>query len=292
MLEMDVHSCYADVMERAFYNTVLAGMQLDGRRFFYVNPLEVIPGISGKAVTHKHDLPSRPSWYSCACCPPNVARTISSLAQYAYGENAETSFCHLFMAGKIEFENGLELKCGTEYPYEFVVRYEVLKGGKALAVRWPDWSETFLAKRNGEKVICEAVDGYVYFQDLQEGETVVIQLDDSVKRVHASTKVSLDTGKVALQRGPLVYCIEGVDNADDVLPLICRKDGAIKAETYNADVLSGSVQIKIEGKRVKDIEDLYSWKQQAYEDCIITAVPYYAWGNRGDGQMRVWIPEQ
>ena len=87
MLEMYPDREYSDVMERAFYNTVLAGMQEDGKRFFYVNPLEVIPGIAGVAKTHKHDLPERPTWYACACCPPNVSRLISSFGKYAYGEN-------------------------------------------------------------------------------------------------------------------------------------------------------------------------------------------------------------
>ena len=98
MLENEVKGEYADVMERAFYNTVLAGMQLDGKRFFYVNPLEVIPGISGIAQTHKHDLPQRPGWYACACCPPNAARLISSFGKYAYGESADTVYCHLYAA--------------------------------------------------------------------------------------------------------------------------------------------------------------------------------------------------
>ncbi|MDE5597965.1 MAG: glycoside hydrolase family 127 protein, partial [Lachnospiraceae bacterium] len=108
MLESEVKGEYGDVCERAFYNTVLAGMQLDGRRFFYVNPLEVVPGISGIAVTHKHDLPVRPKWYACACCPPNVARLISSFGKYAYGENADTAFCHMFADGEVCLENGMK----------------------------------------------------------------------------------------------------------------------------------------------------------------------------------------
>ena len=95
LLENEHRGEYGDIMERAFYNTVLAGMQLDGKRFFYVNPLEVIPGISGKAVTHRHDLPVRPKWYACACCPPNVARLVSSLGAYAYSENEDTFFADL-----------------------------------------------------------------------------------------------------------------------------------------------------------------------------------------------------
>ena len=147
MLENEVKGTYGDVMERAFYNTVLAGMQLDGRRFFYVNPLEVVPGIAGEAVTHKHVIPQRPTWYACACCPPNVARLITSIGKYAYGENGNTAYCHLYVAGDTKFENGLELNCVTEYPYAFTIRYEIRKGGKELAVRVPGWSSSVTVRR-------------------------------------------------------------------------------------------------------------------------------------------------
>ena len=110
MLEMEINRKYSDVMEKAFYNTVLAGMKEDEKRFFYVNPLEVIPGIAGVAKTHLHDLPERPTWYACACCPPNVSRLITSFGKYAYGENENTAFCHLFAAGIVNFENGVKIK--------------------------------------------------------------------------------------------------------------------------------------------------------------------------------------
>ena len=103
MLEQQPVSDYADIMEKAFYNTVLGGMQLDGKRFYYVNPLECIPGISGVAVTHRHDLTTRPGWYACACCPPNVARLISSYGQFAYGESENTAYCHPIAAGEVTF---------------------------------------------------------------------------------------------------------------------------------------------------------------------------------------------
>ena len=140
MLECEVKGEYADIMERAFYNTVLAGMQLDGKRFFYVNPLEIIPGVSAVAQTHKHTLPERPTWYACACCPPNVARTVSSIAKYAYGENENTAFCHMFADGTMTFSNGIELECSTKYPYELEVSYKINKGNGKLAIHIPGWS--------------------------------------------------------------------------------------------------------------------------------------------------------
>ena len=229
MLEAEVDSKYADVMERAFYNTVLAGMQLDGKRFFYVNPLEVLPGISGEIKTHRHDLPQRPGWYACACCPPNVARCIASLGKYAYGENERTAFIHLFVEGRITFENGMVLECKTGYPYEFKVEYKVTKGSGEMAVRRPDWSSSYRILVNGTKVAAEEKNGYYYLKDLKAGDKVEIFLDDEIKKLYASTKIASDTGYVTLQRGPLVYCVEGTDNEMDVLSLSYAENGSMKA---------------------------------------------------------------
>lgn len=292
MLEMEVDSRYSDVMERAFYNTVLAGMQLDGRRFFYVNPLEVIPGISGTAVTHRHDLPQRPGWYACACCPPNAARLIASIGQYAYGENDTTVFCHLFAEGLVSFQNGLVLECETEYPYGFTVTYRVKEGSKVLAVRQPDWSEKFAISVNGMRREGTYEKGYWYLPDIKEGDTVRIVLDDEVKKVYASPKVASDSAMAAFQRGPLVYCAEGADNEEDVLSLAVKEGGWIRVCPYDEKELEGTVKLLAEGYRIKDTGGLYRYTKPGREACTITLVPYYTWGNRGINQMRVWLPQQ
>ena len=297
MLELHVDSKYADVMERAFYNTVLAGMQLDGKRFFYVNPLEILPGISGAITTHRHDLPQRPGWYACACCPPNVARCIASLGKYAYGENETTAFIHMFAEGKITFENGIALECKTAYPYEFKVEYKVLEGQGEVAVRRPDWSSEFKICVNGEEASIEEKSGYCYLKDVKAGDVIEVYLDDEIKRIYASTMIASDTGYVTLQRGPLVYCAEGVDNEMDVLSLSYAEDGAIKAGEFEAELLNGTVRITAEGYRTEKIANLpstknYSMKKPGRKPCLITAIPYYTWGNRGLNQMRVWLPER
>ena len=135
MLENSPDGRYGDIMEKAFYNTVLAGMQLDGKRFFYVNPLEVIPGISGIAATHWHDKPQRPEWFACACCPPNVARTVAAFGTYAYGEGDDTAYCHLYAAGEVDFSFGMKLRCETDFPHGFTVRYTVSEGGDRKSTR-------------------------------------------------------------------------------------------------------------------------------------------------------------
>ena len=292
MLEMEMDSKYANVMERAFYNTVLAGMQLDGKRFFYVNPLEILPGISGVIHTHRHDLPERPGWYACACCPPNAARLIASFGKYAYSENADTSFVHLYADGEVSFDNGMKLKCETEYPYDFTVTYQVEKGGKELAFRIPDWSSSYSVTKNGEEMQGELVKGYLYLTDVQDGDVITLKLDDTVKRIYTSTKVAENTGAVTLQRGPLVYCVEGVDNEGDVLSLMLKEDGEIKTSEFLKDELMGCVKLQAEGYRVVSADTLYSMTKPEKKECMITAVPYYTWGNRGINQMRVWLPEK
>ena len=289
MLENDVDSEYADVMETAFYNTVLAGMQLDGKRFFYVNPLEVIPGISGVAPTHRHDLTERPKWYACACCPPNAARLISSLGQYAYGSNDSTAYCHMFAAGTIEFSNGMKLICETEYPYEFTITYKIEKGGR-LAMRIPSWSADYTLEVNGSKVCAEIQKGYAYI-DVSDNDIVKLMLDDKPRFVYASSRVPELSGKTALCRGPLVYCFEGVDNDGNVTALSLKRGGKISSEEFNAELLSGTVRILAEGIRRKDIESLYSCCIPEDKACTLVAVPYYTWGNRGENQMRVWMNE-
>ena len=153
MLENEHRGEYADVMERAFYNTVLAGMQLDGKRFFYVNPLEVVPGISGKAVTHRAVLPTRPQWYACACCPPNVARMVSSFGSYAYSENEDTFFIDLYAGGTVKTEKGITLTCETDFPHGGTAKYTIKgEAETTVAIRIPAWSEKSLLTVNGEAV--------------------------------------------------------------------------------------------------------------------------------------------
>ncbi|MDD2972393.1 MAG: glycoside hydrolase family 127 protein [Lachnospiraceae bacterium] len=304
MLEQEVDSRYSDIMERAFYNTVLAGMQLDGKKFFYVNPLEVIPGISGVAVTHKHDLPQRPTWYACACCPPNVARLISSFGSYAYGENDTTAYCHLFAEGDVSFRNGVHLTCTTAYPYDLTVTYQIkaMGDGKALAIHIPGWSRHTTIQRNGKPVSCdnrsitddascEIRKGYAYFTGLVEGDSIAITLDDRVSRIYASAKVAADSGCVALQRGPLLYCIEGTDNDGEILSLSLPEQTDFTVVSCPDDVLGNVMVLKGIGLRTEPIAGLYTTQRPAKRETQLTAIPYFTWGNRGLTQMRVWIPE-
>lgn len=296
MLDLNKNGKYADVMERALYNCVLAGMQLDGERFFYVNPLEVVPGISGESVTHRHALPQRPKWFACACCPPNVARLLSSLGRYAWSMEGSTVYSHLYIGGTLDMMDTLQGKIivKTEYPYGNQVIYrfapvdEYMK--MTLAIRLPQWSKETVIKLNGIDTDYVIENGYAYLSGTFTAEDVVtVTFDMSVKRIFASSRVSTDIGKVAFSRGPLVYCAEGIDNSGDVLSLGVRKDS--EAKIRRTDNLGGVVEIVLDGYRIVNEGTLYTFDRPKEEACMITLIPYYAWGNRGLNQMRVWLPE-
>lgn len=288
MLQGEVKAEYADIMERAFYNTVLAGMARDGKRFFYVNPLEVIPGISGKAVTHRHDLTQRPKWYTCACCPPNAARLISSFGKYAYGESEDTAYCHLFAEGEISFKNGLKLKCETAYPYDFTVKYIIEKGGR-IAIRIPSWANSHSMEINGKKADTEIRDGYAYFT-VKDGDEVVLTLSDEVKIIYPSSRIPTLSGTVSVMRGPLVYCFEGADNDGDILSLRLRENGKAEIKTIENEILGKTAMIELEALKEQSAKGLYSTEKPTLTPCTAKAIPYYLWGNRGENQMRVWVP--
>ena len=296
MLSLEKNSAYADVMERALYNCVLAGMELDGTRFFYVNPLEVVPGISGEAFTHLHALPQRPKWFMCACCPPNVARLLSSIGKYAWSVEGSVLYSHLFIGGALDLTDKMDgkLKVETDYPYgnQVVYRFEPKheKMQLKLAIRLPQWSRGATIMRNGEPIDYAQKDGYALLSGaFSAHDAIVVTFDMRVERVFASAQVSADSGRVAFARGSLVYCLEGADNAGDALGLYVQKDAV--PQTRWSDALNGIVQVQIGGYRVESSDALYSLERPKAEPCTLTLIPYYAWGNRGLNQMRVWIPE-
>lgn len=297
MIDIEKDSTYADVMERALYNCVLAGMEQDGKRFFYVNPLEVIPGISGEAKTHRHALPQRPNWFTCACCPPNVARLLTSISKYAWSVEDKTVYSHLFVGGVLDESEKLKgsIKVETGYPYDGTVKYSFEPVNNdmniTLAIRMPYWSRKTEVLLNGKKAAGKVNDGYMYIKGCFTGDDVVtVNFDMKINTVFANSNVSADSGKVALMRGPIVYCAEGVDNDKNVLDLYLKKNGSIKLKEFKD--FPGAVSIKAEGYRISNTKELYSFERPEKVPCEITLIPYYLWDNRGLTQMRVWIPEE
>ena len=295
MLELDPKGQYGDVMERALYNTVLAGMALDGRRFFYVNPLEVVPGISGEAATQRHALPQRPQWYACACCPPNVARLLTSIGSYAYTAGENALFAHLYLEGTVDSGLGWSLTCETGYPHggEVHYTYHGPEQETTLALRIPGWSRRTSLQVNGQEADLSALtkEGYAYLnRAFREGDQITLTLDMAPQWVTASAKVPALSNRAAVQRGPLVYCAEGVDNGGQVLGLSFAREGALTQEPFDPKLLGGVAPVTAQGWRQREPGALYAYGMAPLEPAQIRLVPYYAWGNRGLTQMRVWLP--
>lgn len=295
MLELDPKGQYGDVMERALYNTVLAGMAQDGRRFFYVNPLEVVPGISGEAATQRHALPQRPQWYACACCPPNVARLLTSIGSYAYTAGENALFAHLYLEGTVDSGLGWSLTCETGYPHGGEVRYTYHgpEQETTLALRIPGWSRNTSLQVNGREMDLSALtrEGYAYLnRAFREGDQITLTLDMAPQWVTASAKVPALSNRAAVQRGPLVYCAEGVDNGGQVLGLSFAREGTLTQEPFDPELLGGVAPVTAQGWRQREPGALYAYGMAQLEPAQIRLVPYYAWGNRGLTQMRVWLP--
>ena len=297
MLELEANGKYADVMERAFYNGTISGMQADGKRFFYVNPLEVNPGISGVVPGYKHVLPERPGWYACACCPPNLVRLITSLGKYVWDETDDTIFSHMFVGQKAELEKA-DIDVESSYPWEGKVTYHVHSKKEeeyTLAIHIPGYLKDICIKVNGEQIEWKKFmkNGYLYLTRKWGESQVEILFDLEVRKVYANKNVREDAGKVALMRGPFVYCFEGVDNGND-LQAMCI-DADTQAETFvgKEGVLKDKVCIHVQGyEDERESDALYSEEKPDYQPHELTAIPYYLWGNRGVNQMRVWMLEK
>lgn len=162
-----------------------------------------------------------------------------------------------------------------------------------LAVRIPAWSRQTKILLNGKEAECEIRDGFAYLRgEYTADDVITVELDMTVRRVYTSSRVSANTGKVSLQRGPLIYCAEGVDNENDILSLSLKRDGEVTVGAYLSDELFGIQKLVAHGYRETVNEELYSFERQEVQPCQVTLVPYYTWGNRGLNQMRVWMPER
>ena len=256
---------YADVMERSMYNGALAGINLAGNLFFYVNPLE--------SLGDHH----RQEWYGCACCPSQICRFLPSIGNYIYGVSDEALWVNLYMGNTASMKvNGKDVTVTqeTKYPWEGAVRLTLgLKGSVKTQVRLriPGWCKQYAVSVNG-KAVEPAVDkGYAVLDGKwKDGDVIDLALDMPVEVVEADPRVKEDVGKRAVQRGPLVYCIEEADNQTDFDAITIQPEAPWEA-AFDADLLSGVVKVT---------------------DGSTTYIPYYAWDNREAGKMKVWIPLQ
>jgi DUF1680 family protein len=248
------------------YNGALAGVSLNGDKFFYVNPLE--------SMGNHH----RQAWYGCACCPSQVSRFLPSIGNYIYGTSSEALFVNLFMGNKADVEvagNKMHITQTTSYPWEGEVRISV-ESQKSLTVplmlRIPGWCKDYTLRVDGKKVKPDMQKGYaVVPANGKKKQSVVLEMQMPVEVVSAHPLVKQNIGKRAIQRGPLVYCMEQVDNKETYDAVLFSPSTRYSAK-YTPNLLGGIVQVT-----AKTGQD--SW----------ALIPYYAWDNREAGKMKVWI---
>jgi len=285
------------VMEQALYNTVLGGMALDGKSFFYVNPLEVFPKASHEDERKHHVKPVRQKWFGCACCPPNLARILSSLPTYAFTENDDTLFVHMYMSGIVQKETDgkqAAFEMTTNYPWEETVAVKYT--GEAavrmkLALRIPGWCKEFKMIAPKDK-ICTQENGYYYVEGVwNPGDSMEVELPMQPMIIAAHANVREDIGKVAVVKGPITYCMEEHDNGKDLHLYKLRTDVPIKEGKVTIEGQRFPTLIAKGLKQIVTTEDtLYRpYQLNEYEDVEITLIPYYAWANRGENEMSVWI---
>ena len=300
MLKIEHDSQYADVMERALYNAVIDGMALDGKHFFYVNPLEVVPELSKKDPNKSHVKTTRPAWFGCSCCPPNLARLLSSLDEYMYKTTDDTIYANLYLSNEAQFKlknKAVTLMQETNYPWNGKITF-IVKNGAAfkLALRIPAWAENCTLKVNNSEVKAPVVNGYAVLEyNWQSGDTVVLDLPMKAQFIGANPLIREDRSKVAVQRGPVVYCAESVDNGAN-LQLLQIDTQAPITEEFKTDLFGGVVSLSIKGSRIK-LND--NWQDKLYQpvdeikdtdaQTDIKLIPYFTCLNRGETEMTVWL---
>ena len=293
MLQLEGNARFGDTLERALYNGVLSGVSLSGDRFFYENPLASLG-------THH-----RQPWFDCACCPPNVARLLASLGGYIYSYHHDHDggvAVHLYAQGRGSFSlpgGSLTLLQSTHYPWEGKVDFAFEMEGPMtfeLSLRLPDWCRQACLSINGEDQFLEdcIVGGYLHLKrEWQPRDRVHFEMDMPVERVYAHPEVTQNVGKVALQRGPLVYCLEQIDQPVPINRLVLPSDSPISARFEPR--LLGGVTVLTGQAWVKEDQDwgkqLYRHQTAELKAAEFTAIPYYAWDNREVGGMAVWLPE-
>lgn len=285
---------YMDTAERALMNTVLSGVSMDGTKFFYVNPLEVVPSFCMGATDKNHVKPQRQSWFGCACCPPNIARTLASLGSYAYSTDGEDLWVDLYIGGTCQCTVGgkpAQLCLSTSLPYAgsaqlHITAEEALDG--AVYLRIPEYAEDPCIFRNGVQLPPKADKGYVKVP--VQGKSVQLQLtfDMPARLVYGNARLAADAGKCAVMKGPLVYCLEEADNGDGLCSLWLDTKEPLQ-EAFVPDLLGGTVTVTAKGFRTVTGQSLYSTQKPQLVPTQLRFVPYCFWGNRTGGEMAVWV---
>ncbi len=300
-------SKYIDVMEKTLYNGLISGVGLDGKSFFYTNAMQVSNGFSQPDLERE-----RSGWFECSCCPTNVVRLLPSIPGYIYAQNGSDVYVNLFISGtgNLTVNNKtLKITQQNNYPWEGGLAFTIEPASAMemnLKIRIPGWAQDqaipsnlysyekssaqkIEIKVNGKPVDYQMVKGYaVISKKWKKNDRVEMTLPMDVQRVVANTLVPEDNGKVALQRGPIMYCAEWKDNDGKTSNIIVTKTATF-TPTYEASLLNGVMVLKADVKTVNVDETAQT---VTTGNKTMTAIPYYSWANRGKGEMTVWFPEQ
>jgi uncharacterized protein len=298
-------SKYFDVLEKTLYNGLISGEGLDGKSFFYSNAMQI-----RNSASYRSTEPTRSGWFECSCCPTNLTRLLPSVPGYVYAQKGSDVYVNLFVAGNASLmvnKTPLSITQTNNYPWDGALQFAVAPQKStafSLKLRLPGWAqneaipsslyafadnaaESIVIKVNGEPVKYTTDKGYaVLNRTWKRGDVVIMDLPMPVRKVVASDMVKNDAGKVALQRGPLVYCAEWVDNGGKAGNIIVPQNASFSA-AYRPDLLNGLTVITAQ-LPVVEVAD----QSIRTETKTVTAIPYFAWANRGKGEMTVWFPSQ
>ena len=288
---------YIDILERTLYNAVVVGVSLEGDTFFYPNPL----ASDGKYRFNKGAACRQP-WFGTACCPGNISRFIPSMPGYIYASTEDAIYTNLFVTSHADIrlhDNDVRIEQQTGYPWEGNIQISVSPTQEAefsMFVRIPGWAQNRpvpgdlyrymevyedkpMLAVNGESMSLDLVKGYVLIhRTWKKGDVIQLDLPMPVRRVQSHPSIAENIGKVALERGPLVYCVEGIDHEGKALDLVLSEGSEVYVE-FDSNLLNGLVAIKGKALQNENLREL-------------TAIPYYAWSHRGVGEMAVWLDQE
>ena len=301
MLKLETDSFYADVAERVLYNAFLSSTSLDGTAFFYENPIELDPRLLGRDVFAREPvrMPSarRVKVFNVSCCPPNITRFVASLGGMLYtcGEDDGTLYVHQYMDSRAEVEAAGKVMTVTQktaYPNDGTVTLTVENPTvDRLAVRIPGWCRDWSVEVNGAPLSLTPKKGYVCFACPQEGETVTLRFAMPPVQVEAHPAVRDAAGKVALQRGPLVYCLEGVDNGENLRDIRLDSSAPVR-EVFNEECQAYELHTAGWRREAADYAALYRPVGARRVEQPLRFIPYFAFANREECEMIVWVNEQ
>ncbi|MHB1354420.1 MAG: glycoside hydrolase family 127 protein [Anaerolineae bacterium] len=306
MVHLDPDGRYIDVMERALYNGILSGVSFRGDTFFYANPLAAYPYVNPvehwSGINSAHDY-RREAWFGCACCPPNLARLVASIGNYFYSTTSDTLYVHLYNHNRASFTfsgNTVHIEHHTDYPWSGDIRLTIETDQPTqfdLALRIPGWCREHRVTVNGTPVTATPTRGYLHLERTWVGgDEVTLTLAMPVERMLANPHVRHDAGLIALQRGPVVYCLEETDNGAELANLAIPRGVELTAGV-DAGLFGGVGVITGQALRIQPT----AWPGGLYQPESVAApvgvpvtfkaIPYCFWANRQPGEMRVWLRE-